>query len=76
MAIKPTKERPPAPINADAVELVSGTLERLQKGIVVAVAIVEVYANGDVATHASTNNRYHHLLSGISRLMARMAMES
>jgi hypothetical protein len=63
-------------VNADAIELVEGMLERLKAGEVVAVAVVEVLQDRAVANHYSKSaDCYHHLMSGVARLHARMAIE-
>lgn len=62
-------------INDDAIELVSGVLERLRKGETIAVAVVEVLSAGGVGTHYSKSDKYHQLNSGVARLAARLALD-
>lgn len=64
----------PAPeINRCAIEMVEGLLERLRSGEAVAVALVEVKADGFVATGYSKSRHYHHLNSGAATLAHRLA---
>lgn len=62
-------------INLDAIELLEGTLARLRRGESVAVALVEVFANGGVGTAYCKSNHYHQLNSGAARLAARLAVD-
>lgn len=62
-------------VNADAIEIVEGLLERLKAGEVVAVAIVEVLREAGVANHYSQSNRYFELMAGVARLHARLAVD-
>lgn len=75
LRVVPT-ERPAPYVNADAVALVEGLLERLKSGHSVSVAMAEVYAEGGiVATAYSAGDRYHQLCSGCARLAARIALD-
>ncbi len=64
-----------ATVNADAIELIEGTLERLKSGEVVAVAVVEVLREAGVANHYSQSDRYFELMAGVARLQARLAVD-
>ena len=66
---------PSASTNSDAIALIEGTLERLRSGETVAVAVVEVLADGAVVTHYSESEYYHQLNSGAARLAARLALD-
>ena len=66
----------PAHGTAEAVDLIEGTLRGLREGRVLAVAIVEVRANGAVATaYNGREGCYHQLSSGAARLANRLASE-
>lgn len=60
-------------VNDDAVSLIKETLERAEKGEVIAVAIVEVRKARTVATAFSKSHSYHELNSGAARLAASLA---
>lgn len=62
-------------VNDDAIELVEGLLERLRSGDALAVAIVEVRRDREVATAYSASDQYHYLNSGAARLAARLALD-
>lgn len=62
-------------INSDAIELVEGTLERLKRGDVTSVAIVEVRRGRSVAHRYSKSVDYHLLNSGAARLAACLATD-
>ena len=55
-------------VNDDVVALLRESLDRAEKGEVIAVALVEVRKAGTVATAHCKNNCYHALNSGASRL--------
>lgn len=62
-------------VNGEAVEMLSGLLERVRSGEAIAVAFVEVKRGGIVA-NAFANSRtgsYHALNSGAARLAYRLA---
>lgn len=63
-------------VNEDALEVIKGTLARVEAGEVIGVGIVEVRIAGDIATFTSKNNCYHALLSGACRLMTRLASQN
>lgn len=60
-------------VNHDAVALIRETLDRAEKGEVIAVAIVEVRKARTVATAVSKSECYHALNSGAARLAAHLA---
>lgn len=64
-------------VNQDAIELVSGLLDRLKSGESVAVALVEVKADHNtVATAYSKSDRAYHLMcSGCARLLTRISQD-
>lgn len=61
--------------NGDAIELAEGLLERLRSGEAIAVAFVEVGADGSVGTAYSKSSSYHLLNSGAARLASRLAID-
>lgn len=62
-------------VNTEAVELLSGLLERVRGGESVAVAIVEVRRGGVVSTAFANSHSgaYHALNSGAARLASRLS---
>lgn len=60
-------------VNKDALCLAEETVERLKRGEVIAVAIIEVRKAGTVATAVSKSSCYHALNSGAARLASHLA---
>ena len=68
-------EPAPVTLNHKAIEIVEGLLDRLKSGQSVSAALVEVYADGSVATFYSSGDTYHRLNSGCATLAARIALD-
>lgn len=61
--------------DAEVVAFVEAALVRAKSGETVSIALVEVKAGNTVATGYVNQSTYHHLLSGASRLVHRLAAE-
>lgn len=68
--------RPPAHHENEAISLIEETLRELRDGSAIAVGIVLVRKNGNVATAwDGADNCHHQLSSGAARLANRLASE-